>query len=115
MTQLPLSIQPGPRGRQSETKHTKLSPHHVHSSHDLDDIIEPDYSREGIFDIARGRTGWLVIFCIGLLLAAVVVEQFEDVLEHHVELSFFVPLIMGHGGNTGSQSVTTVIRCGHQA
>eukprot|EP00882_Tetradesmus_deserticola_P002963 GHRQ01003147.1.p1 GENE.GHRQ01003147.1~~GHRQ01003147.1.p1 ORF type:complete len:229 (+),score=58.55 GHRQ01003147.1:158-844(+) len=110
MTQLPLSIQPGPRGRQSETKHTKLSPHHVHSSHDLDDIIEPDYSREGIFDIARGRTGWLVIFCIGLLLAAVVVEQFEDVLEHHVELSFFVPLIMGHGGNTGSQSVTTVIR-----
>jgi hypothetical protein len=27
-----------------------------------------------------------------------------------VELSFFVPLIMGHGGNTGSQAVTTVIR-----
>jgi Mg/Co/Ni transporter MgtE len=39
-----------------------------------------------------------------------VVEQFEDVLERHVELSFFVPLIMGHGGNTGSQAVTTVIR-----
>ncbi len=38
-------------------------------------------------------------------------EQFEDVLERHVELSFFVPLIMGHGGNTGSQAVTTVIRC----
>jgi Mg/Co/Ni transporter MgtE len=72
----------------------------------------PSCRREGIFDIARGRTGWLVIFCIGVLLAAVVVEQFEDVLEHHVELSFFVPLIMGHGGNTGSQSVTTVIRCG---
>jgi hypothetical protein len=67
-------------------------------------------SRETIIDIARGRTGWLVAFCIGLLLAAVVVEQFEDVLERHVELSFFVPLIMGHGGNTGSQSVTTVIR-----
>ncbi len=52
-----------------------------------------------------------MVFCIGLLLAALVVEQFEDVLEHHVELSFFVPLIMGHGGNTGSQAVTTVIRC----
>ncbi|GBF91501.1 magnesium transporter [Raphidocelis subcapitata] len=69
-----------------------------------------DYARETILDIARSRTGWLVAFCIGLLLAALVVEQFEDVLEHHVELSFFVPLIMGHGGNTGSQSVTTVIR-----
>jgi cation transporter-like permease len=50
--------------------------------------------RETILDIARSRTGWLVAFCIGLLLAALVVEQFEDVLEHHVELSFFVPLIM---------------------
>ncbi|KAI8477244.1 MAG: hypothetical protein J3K34DRAFT_398786 [Monoraphidium minutum] len=71
---------------------------------------EADYGRESILDIARSRTGWLVAFCVGLLLAALVVEQFEDVLEQHVELSFFVPLIMGHGGNTGSQAVTTVIR-----
>lgn len=69
-----------------------------------------DYGKQSIFEIARSRTGWLVAFCAGLLLAALVVEQFEDVLERHVELSFFVPLIMGHGGNTGSQSVTTVIR-----
>jgi cation transporter-like permease len=68
-------------------------------------------SRESILGIARSRTGWLIAFCIGLLVAALVVEQFEDVLERHVELSFFVPLIMGHGGNTGSQAVTTVIRC----
>lgn len=40
--------------------------------------------RESILGIARSRTGWLVAFCVGLLLAAVVVEQFEDVLEHHV-------------------------------
>lgn len=40
--------------------------------------------RESILGIARSRTGWLVAFCIGLLLAAVVVEQFEDILEHHV-------------------------------
>lgn len=70
----------------------------------------PEHSRESILDIARSRTGWLCAFCVGLLLAALVVEQYEDVLEHHVELSFFVPLIMGHGGNTGSQAVTTVIR-----
>ncbi|KIY98372.1 phosphatidylinositol glycan, class A [Monoraphidium neglectum] len=74
------------------------------------ELDEPDYGRESILDIARSRTGWLVAFCVGLLLAALVVEQFEGVLEQHVELSFFVPLIMGHGGNTGSQSVTTVIR-----
>jgi cation transporter-like permease len=58
----------------------------------------------------RTRTGWLIIFCIGLLLAALVVEEFEDILKNHVELSIFVPLIMGHGGNTGSQTVATVVR-----
>lgn len=76
----------------------------------IEQADEPDYGRQSILDIARGRTGWLVAFCAGLLLAALVVEQFEEVLKQHVELSFFVPLIMGHGGNTGSQSVTTVIR-----
>lgn len=30
--------------------------------------------KQGIFDIARGRTGWLVVFCVGLLVAAVVVS-----------------------------------------
>jgi Mg/Co/Ni transporter MgtE len=67
-------------------------------------------STDGLFELMRSRTGWLIIFCIGLLLAALVVEEFEDVLEKHVELSVFVPLIMGHGGNTGSQTVTTVVR-----
>lgn len=36
--------------------------------------------------------------------------DFDDLISKHVELSFFVPLIMGHGGNTGSQSTCAVIR-----
>lgn len=44
------------------------------------------HRRESIIDIARSRTGWLVAFCIGLLLAALVVEQYEDVLQQHVEV-----------------------------
>lgn len=49
-------------------------------------------------------------FCAGLVLAAFIVDEFEDVLQKHVQLSFFVPLIMGHGGNTGAQSVSMIIR-----
>lgn len=67
-------------------------------------------SAQSMFSVMRTRTGWLIIFCIGLLLAALVVEEFEDILKNHVELSIFVPLIMGHGGNTGSQTVATVVR-----
>jgi len=96
---LPLSIDSGGKRQQERGRH----------SHEEKDELS-DYSKDTIVDVARSRTGWLVVFCIGLLLAALVVEQFEDVLEHHVDVSFFVPLIMGHGGNTGSQAVTTVIR-----
>ncbi|GFR47057.1 hypothetical protein Agub_g8742 [Astrephomene gubernaculifera] len=69
-----------------------------------------DYSRQTVLDITWGRCGWLVTFCVGLLVSALIVQRFEDLLEHHVQLSFFVPLIMGHGGNTGSQTVSTLIR-----
>lgn len=44
------------------------------------------------------------------MMAAGVVEAFEEVLREHVELSYFVPLLIGHGGNTGSQSNATIIR-----
>ena len=68
------------------------------------------YREEGVFECVRARIGWLGIFFAGLMLAAFVVEAFEDVLRHEVELSYFVPLLIGHGGNTGSQAVSTVIR-----
>ena len=69
-----------------------------------------DYKKESIFGMVKARCGWLTVFFVGLVLAAVVVERFEDLLTSEVELSYFVPLLIGHGGNTGSQSVATVIR-----
>ena len=69
----------------------------------------PD-KKENIMGMVKARGGWLTIFFVGLVLAALVVEQFEHLLQANVELSYFVPLLIGHGGNTGSQSVATVIR-----
>eukprot|EP00898_Chlorokybus_atmophyticus_P004700 jgi/Chlat1/5230/Chrsp33S05079 len=68
------------------------------------------YRQEGVYESVRARAGWLLVFFLGLMMAAVVIEAFEDVLRKEVELSYFVPLLIGHGGNTGSQSVATVIR-----
>ena len=64
----------------------------------------------GINGLVRARIWWLAIFFIGLMLAAVVVEYFEEVLSTHVAIGYFVPLIIGHAGNSGSQSVSSVIR-----
>ncbi|PSC68680.1 Magnesium transporter [Micractinium conductrix] len=71
---------------------------------------EEDYRDETVTGLVRARFGWLAVFFVGLILAAVVVEAFEEILKQHVELSYFVPLLIGHGGNTGSQSNATVIR-----
>lgn len=62
------------------------------------------------FTIAAQRTPWLVLFLVGLLLCAVVMTRFEALLEKELELAFFVPMLIGHGGNCGGQAVSTVIR-----
>lgn len=47
---------------------------------------------------------------MGGILAAVVINQFETTLEKILALSFFFPVIMGMGGNTGTQAATIVVR-----
>ena len=68
------------------------------------------YGESTITDIVRERYLWLLVFFGGLMLAALIVEEFETILANHVELSYFVPLLIGHGGNTGAQSNATIIR-----
>ncbi|EOD28705.1 hypothetical protein EMIHUDRAFT_114097 [Emiliania huxleyi CCMP1516] len=58
----------------------------------------------------RSRLGWLALFLVGLWGAAFVIDWFEHMLQRNVELAHFVPLIIGHGGNAGSQAVGSVIR-----
>lgn len=83
----------------------------IDDSDDGDDLIqEEDYKDLSILDLIIKRQGWLLTFGIGLLLSAGVVEEFDTLISQHVELSAFVPLIMGHGGNTGSQATCSVIR-----
>eukprot|EP00899_Mesostigma_viride_P008002 jgi/Mesvir1/17202/Mv07620-RA.1 len=77
---------------------------------DHHDHINVHYRAEGVYESVRSRGGWLLVFFVGLMMAAVVIEAFEDVLRKEVELSYFVPLLIGHGGNTGSQAVATIIR-----
>lgn len=82
----------------------------MHLDDSLEDPNSVPYTKEGIIATVWTRGGWLTIFFFGLIGAAIVVEQFEHVLKEEVELSYFVPLLIGHGGNTGSQAVATVIR-----
>ena len=68
------------------------------------------YGDESVCSAFRSRVGWLGLFLVGLWSAAFIIDAFEHTLQANVELAHFVPLIIGQGGNAGSQAVSSVIR-----
>ena len=60
--------------------------------------------------ICRLRLPVLAIALIGGMLAAGVMEQFEDILEAVAATAFFIPVIMDMGGSVGTQSATIFAR-----
>jgi magnesium transporter len=56
------------------------------------------------------RVGWLLLLFLTGVVTVNVLELFEGVLEQEVALSFFIPLLIGTGGNTGAQTVSTIVR-----
>jgi magnesium transporter len=63
-----------------------------------------------IFRSSRARLPWLLLGLFGQLMAALLLSHFEAALRARVILTFFIPLIMATGGNTGIQSSTIIIR-----
>lgn len=75
--------------------------------------VEPteiDYTRASVGLLWRRRVAWLLVLLIGGFFTAWVIERFEATLEAAVALAFYVPLLIGAGGNSGTQSAMLVIR-----
>ena len=72
-----------------------------------DDISS--YMDKSFLQIAHQRAGWLSLFLVSLSVTAIIVNGFEHTLSRQIELAFFMPLLAGHGGNTGGQSVGTIL------
>jgi magnesium transporter len=58
----------------------------------------------------RLRFNWLLLLFVAETFTGTVLRHFEDELARVVALSFFIPLLIGTGGNSGSQTVTTIVR-----
>lgn len=69
-----------------------------------------DYFGTSIFKVVKSRIGWLLLLFVAETLTGTVLRHFEGELAKVVALSFFIPLIIGTGGNAGSQTVSTIIR-----
>jgi magnesium transporter len=68
------------------------------------------YLDTSVLGVARSRAGWLMLLFITGTLTGTVMRLFTDQLEAVVALAFFIPLLIGTGGNAGSQTIATVIR-----
>jgi cation transporter-like permease len=61
------------------------------------------------YRVALKRVWWLSLFLVSLSFTALIMNGFEHTLKRQLELAYFVPLLAGHGGNTGGQAVGTVL------
>ena len=92
---------------------------------DIVDVIEEEASEDffrmagaGSDDIlpksvvksAKIRLPWLFASCLGGLVALKIIGAYEDTLGRIVAIASFIPVILGMGGNIGTQSTTIVVR-----
>lgn len=68
------------------------------------------YLRESTLSIFLSRIPWLLLLMIGATFTGVIISSFESALAASVVLTAFIPMLMGTGGNAGSQASVTVIR-----
>ena len=57
----------------------------------------------------RRRVGWLLILFLTGTITINVLGRFEAALDQMVTLSFFIPLLIGTGGNTGALTVSMMV------
>jgi len=58
----------------------------------------------------KTRLPWLLASCAGGIMALFIIGRFESTLNRFAYLAAFIPVIMGMGGNIGTQSSTIVVR-----
>lgn len=68
------------------------------------------YARTTMFELVRRRAGWLILLLIFDFLTGTVLKSFEHSLSTVVALAFFIPMLLGTGGNAGAQTAITLIR-----
>ena len=65
---------------------------------------------KSILKSTRIRLPWLFASCMGGIFAFFIIGEFESSLSKFTYLAAFIPVIMGMGGNIGTQSSTIVVR-----
>lgn len=68
------------------------------------------YFKTSVFKHSRNRIFWLLVLMISATITGGVITKYENAFEALPLLVAFLPMVMGTGGNCGSQSSTLIIR-----
>jgi magnesium transporter len=71
-------------------------------------IVNPLKAKVGV--LYQKRIVWLITLVFMNVFSGAALANFENVIQSAVALIFFLPLLIGSGGNAGAQSATLMIR-----
>jgi len=72
--------------------------------------LEVPYRLASVSLLVRRRIVWLLMLFLAEAYTGTVLRHYEAETQKVLALSFFIPLLIGTGGNVGSQTVTTLVR-----
>ena len=68
------------------------------------------YARETVLELVKRRIPWLLVLMLSSTFTGLIIAHFEGALSACAVLTAFIPMLMGTGGNSGSQSSVAIIR-----
>ncbi len=71
---------------------------------------DKEYLDKSVLQHVKARLPWLLMMMVALMLTGAIISGFEEVLSQVIVLVAYMPLLMGMGGNTGSQASTLIVR-----
>jgi magnesium transporter len=71
---------------------------------------EKSYLKSSSLELFKNRIPWLMLLMVSATFTGLIITAFEGALAAQVALTAFIPMLMGTGGNSGSQSSVTIIR-----
>jgi len=72
--------------------------------------LRASYRSLSILDLYGKRVGWLAILLLVNVVSSGIISAYEETLASVIALTFFIPLLIATGGNTGSQSAMMMVR-----
>lgn len=72
--------------------------------------IEDGYFQTGFWTFIRKRGPWLLALFISEFFTGTALRHYDEVIQAVAKLSYYVPLLISTGGNSGSQSASLIIR-----